>query len=170
MDEYKQKQSDPLSISQMAEYEDLPTDYKTAMMEVTNTQAPYWQLLGMELIDFKKGWAKVRLPFETKLTNPTGIAHGGSLFSAADGAAAMAAMGTVEKGEIVTTIEMKINYVKPFIGGSVVAEARVVHKGSNIALGDVDVLNEKGELIAKGQATYMILKTEKAMPRQDTEP
>ena len=153
----------------MSEYEDLPTSYKTAMMEVTNTQAPFWQLLGMELIDFKKGWAKVRLPFDAKITNPTGIAHGGSIFSAADAAAAMATMSTVEKGELVTTIEMKINYVKPFIGGVVFAEARVAHKGSNLALGDVDVFNEKGELIAKAQATYMILKTEKAMPRPDTD-
>ena len=149
------------------DYDDIPDEYKSSLMKTTNTMAPYWQLLGMELLDFKQGWAKVKLPFDTKLTNPTGIAHGGSVFSVADAAAAMAAMGTVEKGELVTTIEMKINYVKPFITGEITGEAKIVYKGTTTALGDVDVRNEQGDLIAKAQATYMILKTEKAIARQE---
>ena len=76
-------------------------------------------------------------------------------------------MGTVEKGELVTTIEMKINYVKPFITGEITGEAKIVYKGTTTALGDVDVRNEQGDLIAKAQATYMILKTEKAIARQE---
>lgn len=151
----------------MKEYEDIPANYRTAMIEVCHSRSPYWQLLGMELLDMKNGWAKVRLPFENKLTNPTGTAHGGAIFSIADAAAAMAAMGTVEKGESVTTIEMKINYVKPFVSGQIIAEARIAHKGATIALGDVDIFNEKGDLIAKGQATFMVLKAEKAMARTE---
>ncbi len=148
------------------QHDDIPAEFKASIMNVTNTMAPYWQLLGMELLDYKQGWALVKLPFDTKLTNPTGIAHGGAIFSVADAAAAMAAMGTVEQDELVTTIEMKINYVKPFIKGEITGEAKIVYKGTTTALGDVDVRNENGELIAKGQATYMILKTKKAIARQ----
>ncbi len=151
------------------DYEDISDSYRESLIEIVNTRAPYWQLLGMELLDFKKGWALVKLPFDTKLTNPTGNGHGGAVFSVADASAAMAAMGTVEKGEIVTTIEMKINYVKPFIEGEITGEAKIVYKGTTTALGDVDVRNERGELIAKAQATYMILKTEQALPRYSSE-
>ncbi|MBT4512570.1 MAG: PaaI family thioesterase [Chloroflexi bacterium] len=148
------------------QHDDIPASYKASIMKTTNNMAPYWQLLGMELLDFKQGWAIVKLPFDTKLTNPTGIAHGGAVFSVADAAAAMAAMGTVGKDEIVTTIEMKTNYVKPFIKGEITGEAKIVYKGTTTALGDVDVRNENGELIAKGQATYMILKAKRAIARQ----
>ena len=122
------------------------------------TKSPYWSLLGIELVDLKKGWAKVRLPFNKKLVHPMGIAHGGAIFSPADSAVAMALIGLVEKGDDFVTIEMKINYLATFTEGEIIAEAKVIHKGRNTALGDIEVRNEKGELIAKALATYMIIK------------
>ena len=115
-------------------------------------------LLGLELADIKKGWARVRLPFAKKLVHPLGIAHGGAVFSAADSAVAMALIGLVEKDETFTTIEMKINYLRPFDEGEITAEAKIIYKGGRTALGDVEVRNTGGILIAKGLATYMILK------------
>ena len=66
------------------------------------------------MLDVKKGWAKLQLPFAKKLTHPYGIAHGGVIFSLADSAVAMALLGLVEKGERFTTVEMNINYVSPY--------------------------------------------------------
>ena len=56
--------------------------------------------------------------------------------------------------------KMKINYLKPFTGGEIIAEAEIVHKGTMTAIGDVDVRDGKGNLIAKGLATYAIFKKE----------
>ena len=142
----------------MPEYEELEPHFKDVLLENMKTKAPFWKLLGMELVDVKKGWAKVRLPFDKKLTHPLGIAHGGAIFSPADSAIAMALMGLVKRDEIFTTVEMKMNYLKPFAGGEITAEARIIHQGNTIALGEVDVVNSKGALIAKGFATYMIMK------------
>jgi len=139
-------------------HEELSPAHKSALMEKMNTAAKFWSLLGMELVDVKKGWAKVRLPFVEKLTHPLGIAHGGAIFSPADSAVAMALAGLVEQDEIYTTIEMKINYLKPFSNGEITAEATIIHKGKNIAIGDVEVTNDRGRMIAKGIATYMIMK------------
>jgi len=139
-------------------YKELSPAHKTALMEKMNTAAKFWSLLGMELVDVKKGWAKVRLPFAENLTHPLGIAHGGAIFSPADSAVAMALAGLVEQDEIYTTIEMKINYLKPFSKGEITAEATIIHKGRNIAIGDVEVTNDSGRMIAKGIATYMIMK------------
>jgi uncharacterized protein (TIGR00369 family) len=55
---------------------------------------------------------------------------------------------------------MKINYLRPFSRGEIVAEAKIVHKGTMTAIGDVDVRDEKDNLIAKGLVTYAISKKE----------
>ncbi|MCD6569108.1 MAG: PaaI family thioesterase [Deltaproteobacteria bacterium] len=142
----------------MPEYEVLEPNFKDVLLETMKTKAPFWTLLGMELVDVKKGWAKVRLPFDKKLTHPLGIAHGGAIFSPADSAIAMALMGLVKEDEIFTTVEMKLNYLKSFAKGEITAEANIIHKGNTIALGEVEVKNSKGIIIAKGLATYMIMK------------
>ena len=141
----------------MPEYEALAPELKELIIETMKTQSPYWSLLGMELVDVKKGWAKVRLPFDNKLVHPLGIAHGGAIFSPADSAVAMALVGMVEKDETFVTIEMKINYLATFTKGEIIAEAKIIHKGRNTALGDIIVRDGNGELVAKALATYMIV-------------
>ena len=142
----------------MSEFEDLAPNFRRAILEKTKSKQPYWKLLGIELLDVKKGWAKLRLPFSGELVHPYGIVHGGAIFSLADSAVAMALLGLVEKDERFTTVEMKINYVSAFKKGEIVAEARIFNKGSRIALGEVDIRNEQGHLIARSMATYMITK------------
>ena len=112
----------------------------------------------MELSEIKKGWAKIRLPFTKKLTNGIGVAHGGAIFSPADSAVGMALIGLVNKDENISTLEMKINYLKPLAEGEIIAEAKIVHRGTMTAIGDVEVKDGKGTLIAKGLATYAITK------------
>ncbi len=141
----------------MSEYEDLSPDFKDMLMNKMNTDTPFWSLLDMELVDIRKGWAKVKLPFAEKLLHPMGVVHGGAIFSVADSAVAMALVGMTRKGETIATVEMKINYLKPINGGEIVAEAKIVNKGSRIALGEVEVTNGKGDLVAKALATYMII-------------
>ena len=145
----------------MSEYEELDPKHKAKILETMKTKSPYWSLLGIELMDLKKGWAKVRLPFDKKLVHPMGIAHGGAIFSPADSAVAMALIGIVEKGDDFVTIEMKINYLATFTEGKIIDEAKIIHKGRYTALGDIEVRNDKGELIAKALATYMIIKGER---------
>jgi acyl-CoA thioesterase len=142
----------------MSTYEDLNPRFRKALIAKMQEESPFWTLLGLELADIKKGWARVRLPFAKKLVHPLGIAHGGAVFSAADSAVAMALIGLVEKDETFTTVEMKINYLRPFDEGEITAEAKIIYKGGRTALGDVEVRNAGGILIAKGLATYMIFK------------
>ncbi|MGV8078873.1 MAG: PaaI family thioesterase [Syntrophales bacterium] len=138
-------------------HEELAPEFRDVLIQKMQTASPYWDLLGLELTDVKKGWARVRLAFDRKLVHPLGIAHGGAVFSAADSAVAMALIGLVDRSETFTTIEMKLNYLKPFERGAITAEAVIVHKGSRTALGEVEVRDEEGGMVAKGLATYMIL-------------
>jgi acyl-CoA thioesterase len=141
----------------MSAYEELAPNFKRAILEKTKNKQPLWGLLGIELLDIKKGWAKMKLPFSDKLVHAYGAVHGGAIFSLADSAVAMALLGLVDRGERFTTVEMKINYIRPFDAGEITAEAIIFSKGKRIALGEVTIEKDGGELVAKCLATYMII-------------
>ena len=145
----------------MTEHEDLPPNFKRAIMEKIDTVQPYWNMLGIKLVDIKKGWAKLRLPYSEKIIQPYGAVHGGAIFSLADSALAMALIGLTERDEQFTTIEMKINYISPFNKGEIHAEAKVIDRVRQTVLGDVDIVDENGRLVAKCMGTYVIMKKKK---------
>ncbi len=143
---------------QMTEYEELSPNFRKAIIEKMKITIPFWKLLGMEVMDVKKGRAIMKLPFSEKLTQPDGVAHGGAIFSLADTSVATALLGLIDRNETMLTVEMKINYIKAAKGGEILSEAKIIHRGSNTAIGDVEVRNSEGELLAKCLATYMIIK------------
>jgi acyl-CoA thioesterase len=129
--------------------------YLKQVMKVAN-RSPYYRLLGMEVKEIKKGESRIEMPFKQDLTHPYGIAHGGAIASLADSAVAMALIDLVDPRDRITTIEFKINFFASINEGGLEAHAKIIHKGSKTAVGDVEVVNEKGELVAKLVATYSI--------------
>src|SRR5512147_69833 len=119
--------------------------------------APFYQLLKIRLEEIDLGFARFRMPFRKELTQAYGVAHGGSIATLADTAVAFALMTLIQPGEMVTTVEMKINFLAAVTSGEMVGEARIQHKGKRLALGEMEVKNENGDLVAKGLATYIIL-------------
>jgi uncharacterized protein (TIGR00369 family) len=53
---------------------------------------------------------------------------------------------------------MKINYLKSFDRGEIFAEAKIIFKGSQTAVGEVEVRDSDGNLVAKALSTYAIIK------------
>ena len=143
---------------EMLEYEEVAPEFKKALMNRMHTQNPFWSLLGMELLDVKKGWAQIRIPFSEKIVNAIGIVHGGVIFSPADSAIGVALVGLLEGDELITTVEMKINYLKPFDRGAIIAEGKIIHKGTHTAVGEAVVKDTEENVIAKALGTYMIIK------------
>jgi len=129
--------------------------YLEQVMKVANG-SPYYRLLGMEVMEIKEGESRIEMPFKQDLTHPYGIAHGGAIASLADSAVAMALIGLVDPKDRITTIEFKINFFTSIDKGRLEAHATIIHKGSKTAVGDVEVLDEKGKLVAKLVATYSI--------------
>lgn len=129
-----------------------------AIKEHVNSSA-YYQLLGFEVVELARGYARLRMPASKKLLQFQGAIHGGALYSVADAAVAVALVTTCHPGEQVLTIEGKINYLAPVSAGEEIwAEARLVQRGRRIALGDVEVKGDEGRLVAKGLITYMVVR------------
>ncbi len=145
----------------MSRCKEVATEFKKNLMNRMHTQNPFWSLLGMELLDVKQGWAQIKVPFSEKIVNAIGIVHGGVIFSPADSAIGVALAGLLQQDELITTVEMKINYLKPFDSGSIIAEGKIIHKGTHTAVGEAEVKDAAGNLIAKALGTYMIMKNNK---------
>jgi acyl-CoA thioesterase len=133
--------------------------YLKQVMNVANS-SPYYRLLGMEVKKIKEGESRIEMPFKQDLTHPYGIAHGGAIASLADSAVAMALIDLVDPKDRITTIEFKINFFASVDKGELEAHAKIIHKGSKTAVGDVEVTNEKGKLVAKLIATYSIKRSD----------
>jgi len=129
--------------------------YLEQVRKVANN-SPYYQLLGMKIMEIKEGESKIQMPFKQGLTHPYRIVHGGAIASLADSSVAMALISLVEPKDRIATIEFKINFFAPVSKGKLEAQAKIIHKGSKTAVGEVEVKNEEGKLVAKVIATYSI--------------
>ena len=118
----------------------------------------FYQLLGMEIMELKPGYSKLRVRFRKELTHAGGVGHGGVMASIADSCIACALFGMVEDSRQLgfSTIEMKLNYLRPFKEGEMIAEGRIIKKGGTIAVGEMDVHDGKGAFYGKGIATYKV--------------
>ena len=90
--------------------------------------------------------------------NPIGTVHGGWAATIMDSALACAVHTTCQPGEASTTVEFKVNLVRPMFEttGEVVCEGRVIHMGRTIATSEATLKNAEGKLIAHGTETCAI--------------
>ena len=76
----------------------------------------------------------------------------------ADACMGIATMTTLADDESFTTLEVKMNFLRPVIEGELRAEAKVVHRGKTIAMAEVVLTNQEGKDVARGPATQMVLR------------
>src|SRR5438094_627644 len=74
------------------------------------------------------GRARFELAVEAKHLNPNGVLHGGVIYSLADSAMGAALFAGLAPGEDCATLEIKMNYLAPVLGGSVAAEPSLVER------------------------------------------
>src|SRR6185503_7853523 len=97
-----------------------------AMVNGEAPPAPVARLVGFDVISVKPGEAVVELQTSEKHFNPMGTVHGGILCDIADAAMGIAYAANLGEGESFTTLELKINYLKPVWNSRLRATARVV--------------------------------------------
>jgi uncharacterized protein (TIGR00369 family) len=98
--------------------------------------------------------------------NPMGTLHGGVLCAIADSAMGIAQMSMLEAGETFTTLEMKINFLRPVWAANLRAIGKVVKAGRTVSLVECDILDEKDRLIARASSTCMTLRGDEAARRK----
>ena len=126
---------------------------------------PIAELVGFTLREAEPGYAVIDFEADRRHANPMGTLHGGVLCDVADAAMGMAYASTLGEGETFTTIELKMNFLKPVWTGTLVATGRVVKGGRTVGLVECDVTDPNGQLVARASSTCMTLRGAQAEGR-----
>ncbi len=128
-------------------------------------EAPVAGLVGFRPVSFGDGSAVFEMEAGRPHHNPMGTVHGGIVFTLADSAMGFAFASTLGPGESFTTLEAKINFLRPVFEGKLLAAARVVHRGKRVGVVECDVRNGEGKLVAKTTSTCSVITGETARGR-----
>jgi len=116
---------------------------------------PFNHLLGIQLVEEHDDGVTIEMPIREELLNSNGVVHGGATASLVDAALGIA-ITQKWKGRLTSTIEMKLNYLRPAREGTLTARSHFVKTGKSIIVGTVDVVDDAGQGIAFGLLTYML--------------
>jgi uncharacterized protein (TIGR00369 family) len=126
---------------------------------------PIAQLIGFTLTAVEPGRAVIEFEATPQHANPMGSLHGGVLCDIADAAMGMAYAATLDEDESFTTLELKMNFLRPIWRGKLVATGRVVKGGRTVGLVECDVVDDKNRLVARASSTCMTLRGAQAEGR-----
>src|ERR1043166_10148898 len=90
---------------------------------------PGARLIGFTLTAIQHGQAVIEFEAGAQHANPMGTLHGGILCDIADSAMGMAYASTLGEGESFTTLELKINFLRPVTSARLTAEGTIVQQG-----------------------------------------
>jgi len=110
---------------------------------------------GIEVVHVDEGHVVLQFEASEKHHQPNGVVQGGVLTAIADAAMGMAGMTVQEVGWANTTIELKINFIRPVVRGLVSAEGKVVQAGKTVIFLEAEVKNEDGKLAALATSTVL---------------
>ena len=136
------------------------------MRKVMEEHIAFNKHLGLKVESFDMEAPKLRFDMRPELVgNPSRqILHGGVISATLDVAGGFAIMMSMVAESPVTptsfpnmgTIDLRVDYLRPGRGKHFIATARVVRKGSRIAVVHMELHNDEGELIATGGGAYVI--------------
>lgn len=135
-------------------------EYMRRMMAGEVQPSPMAQLMNFQLVEVSEGRAVLTIKPEERHYNGIGIVHGGLAATLLDSALGCAINTMMPTGRIFTTLEMKINYVRPMRAetGEVRCEAKVLHVGGRVATAEGRIVDREGKLYAHGTATCMLFR------------
>ena len=115
--------------------------------------------LSVELLD--EGEAVLLLKTDERHENIVGYTHGGVLSAMADTAIGLAHLTTLQEGETATTVEIKVNYLRPVWHDQLRAHGRMIKRGKLLSLLECNILDGEDRLVAHASGTMMTLREEK---------
>lgn len=120
---------------------------------------PIGDTLGFRIAAAEPGQVTLVGRADGRSYNLIGTVHGGWAASILDTAMALAALTELDAHHDFTTLDIKINYLRPMTTetGEVHAQGRVIHRGRRVALCEAELLDRDGKRLAHGTSTCLIL-------------
>ena len=141
------------------------------LQEITEERIPFNKLIGMkiETLDLNKIGIRFEMRPELVGNFTRGNLHGGVISSVLDVTGGMVAWtGIMKKMEgqsfdeisdrfyKIGTIDLRVDYLRPDLGEYFIATGSPLRTGNKVSVTRMELLNDKGILIAVGTGTYVV--------------
>jgi uncharacterized protein (TIGR00369 family) len=143
----------------MAEGDDERRAYYEGLARFFEENVNFNKLLGIKVDELRDGHARLRVPFRDELVGDPFrlVLHGGVLSSLIDTAGGMAGFTTVTPDDRLSTVDLRVDYLRPAGAEDLVAEAKVLRVGNRVAVCDIVVHHGDPERpVATGTAVYNV--------------
>lgn len=134
-------------------------EFLRGILEGKFPRPPIQDALGFHLVEVERGRAVFQGEPRLEHYNPIGSVHGGWAATLLDSCMACAVHSTLAAGQGYTTLELKLNLVRPIFAGTghVRAEGKLVSAGRSVATSEGRLFGADGKLYAHGTETCLIL-------------
>ncbi len=123
-----------------------------------DAELPFFDTFGFELVAIEPNLGVVRWRYDDAWTRPYEIVNGGTLMALADVAVYVAVFSRVGIVPLAVTNELKMNFLRPAMGGDVIARAELLKLGRRVAYATVDLFveDQPDRLVAHATASYVL--------------
>ena len=109
------------------------------------------QWLGIEVLEIKEGYSKIKMTVRKEMINGLGVVHGGICFSLSDSCFAFACNN---RNNLSVALDTAINFLKPVhVGDVITAEAKEMHNGRSTGLYHITITNQRDHVVALFKGT-----------------
>jgi uncharacterized protein (TIGR00369 family) len=115
----------------------------------------WMETLGARITEAEPGRVVLELVAGPQHRHGGGVVQGGVITQIADAAMGMSLATLQEDGLWNTTIELKINFLRPVVEGRLRAVGRVIEMKQTLLFSEADVVDDSGRLIARASSTCM---------------
>lgn len=140
-------------------------DYLQGMKDGELPAAPIASLMQMELTEIGPGEATFVCTPDASHFNPLGTVHGGYACTVLDSALGCAVQTTLPAGIGYTSIEIKVNYLRPIMPSSAPLRAvgKVTKPGNRVAFADGELIDANGKVVATATGALLVFPIEKSL-------
>lgn len=119
---------------------------------------PIGETLGFRLTEAEAGRVVLRGQPQRNAYNLIGTVHGGWAASILDTALALSVLTTLDADQTFTTVDIRINYLRPLTveTGPVRAEGRILQSGRRLAYSEADLTDAAGKLICHATGSCLV--------------
>jgi uncharacterized protein (TIGR00369 family) len=126
-------------------------------MDGDGPRAGWRDTVGARVSEVDAGRVVVELEVHAGHRHEGGVVQGGIITQIADAAMGMSLL-TLQEPELAnTTIELKINFLRPVVDGTIRAVGRVIEMKKTLLFSEADVFNDEGKLVARASSTCLAI-------------
>jgi uncharacterized protein (TIGR00369 family) len=118
--------------------------------------SPFLRGFGIQTVQVEEGQVITELPVTTSIHNAKGFVHGGVYATMLDHILSLCCYSVVKC--VVVTINLNIQYTANIQEGKLVATAKVIQQGHRIMMGEGEIRDENGNLLAKAMGSFKIIR------------